>query len=499
MEIKDYRLTRLKHLTEKELPESFLILGKATKFKSQAFLKQLPESLRAGFQLAMKRKKEAIKASERLLVCPQTEKAPDAVICALPDQATTFEMLEFARNRLKAVVHPKLKTLAIVVLEPKLEAEILEYFGAALAARVFLLPAYGKKKEKQKAYALKSVHLFTSKKNLKAWEYGYQTGEGANIVRELGMLPPNILNTKGYGEEIRKRCRKYKLSVKFYDRQQLKKMKAGAFLAVGQANPKDHSGIYEITYNPSRAKNKKPLALVGKGLCYDTGGYDIKTGGGMATMKGDMQGSAVALATIICASALKLPLRIKAYLAITENHVSPEAYKADEIVYAMNGKSIEVVNTDAEGRMALADTLCLASKAKSDLIMDFATLTGMAVYSIGTRYGAGFTNQDKLHSKIVAAGKESGERVWTFPLDKDYGKGLESDVADTLQCSRGKGIDHILAAFFLNQFVDEKIPWVHLDLSAAENAGGLAHVDSLYTGYGVRFSLEFLKKYYRIS
>lgn len=218
----------------------------------------------------------------------------------------------------------------------------------------------------------------------------------------------------------------------------------------------------------------------------------------MLTMKGDMMGSAVALANMLVAADLKLPLKMKAFLGVTENHISPKAYKADEVVTAMNGVSIEVINTDAEGRMVLADVLCLASRAKPELIMDYATLTGAATVALGQSFSAGFTNRENFHSKIVEAGKASGERVWTFPLEKDFGKALESQVADIIQCIKGRGPDHILAAYFLKEFVDKEIDWVHIDLAASDKDGGLAHVDTVFTGFGVRWSLEFLKAKYRL-
>jgi leucyl aminopeptidase len=318
-------------------------------------------------------------------------------------------------------------------------------------------------------------------------------------VRFLGTMPPNELDTVEYGAIIKALSAKYHFQFKFHSNKDLKKMGAGAFTAVDQGNPDSQGGIFEITYSPKAAKNKNVLALVGKGLCYDTGGHDIKTGGNMLTMKGDMQGSAVALSTLVVAAELKIPLKMKAFLAVTENHISPKAYKADDVVIALNGTSIEVINTDAEGRMVLADALCLASRAKPEMILDFATLTGAATIALGHNFSAGFTNRDELHTKIIDAGRESGERVWTFPLDKDYGKPLESHTADIIQCIKGRGPDHIYAAYFLKEFVGKDIPWVHIDLSASDKDGGLAHVDSVFTGFGVRWTLQFLKNKYKIS
>jgi leucyl aminopeptidase len=187
-----------------------------------------------------------------------------------------------------------------------------------------------------------------------------------------------------------------------------------------------------------------------------------------------------------------LPYKMKTYLGITENHISPKAYKPDEVVTALNGTSIEVVNTDAEGRMVLADTLTLASRDKPDCLVDFATLTGSAVRAIGTKYSCGFTNRDRFHEVIKEAGVKSGERIWTFPIDSSFAEALKSKIADTLQLVKGAP-DHIMAACFLSKFVEEGTPWVHIDLSAAENGDGLAHVESMFTGFGVRWALEFIK------
>ncbi|MBI3542692.1 MAG: leucyl aminopeptidase family protein, partial [Deltaproteobacteria bacterium] len=367
-------------------------------------------------------------------------------------------------------------------------------FGSALAARVFLMPIYGKRKDKQKAFRLETVMLVSgNKKALAALERGAILGDGTNLARELATIPPNHLHPSGYATRIAALCKEHGLKHKFHSNKELKKMGAGAFTAVDQGNPESDGGVHEITYSPSGAKGKA-VALVGKGLCFDTGGYDVKINGSMHTMKGDMQGSAVALAGIVTAARLKLKRPMKAWLGVTENHISPRAYKSDEVVTALNGTTIEVINTDAEGRMVLADVLTLASREKPELVVDFATLTGAAVRALGTKFSAGFTNVKKLHAPIVAAGVESGERVWTFPLDPTYFKALESKVADTLQCTKGGGPDHIWASCFLSKFVEKGVSWVHIDLAASENDDGLAHVDSMFTGFGVRWLHTFLDR-----
>jgi leucyl aminopeptidase len=272
-------------------------------------------------------------------------------------------------------------------------------------------------------------------------------------------------------------------------------MGAGAFTAVDQADPESHGGIHELTYEPRASGGaSSTIALVGKGLCFDTGGYNVKTENHMMTMKGDMQGSAVALSTLIGAKELGLRVRLKAWLAVTENHISPRGFKPDEVVTALNGTTIEIVNTDAEGRMVLADTLTLATRDKPQLCIDFATLTGAAVRAVGNRVGVVFASDESWHEPIVRVGHASGERLWPFPLFDDYEKLLESKVADTLQCVARGSPDHIVAAIFLKKFVEPKVHWIHVDLSASENDAGLGAADGPFTGFGVQWALDFIRE-----
>jgi leucyl aminopeptidase len=234
------------------------------------------------------------------------------------------------------------------------------------------------------------------------------------------------------------------------------------------------------------------VALVGKGILFDTGGTNLKPHRYMLDMHTDMAGSAVALATMIALAELKAPLNVEAWLAISENNIGPVAYRPQEVVRAANGTTIQVIHTDAEGRMVLADTLALASRARPKLIMDFATLTGACIGALTERYSGVFSNRATLHEALRSAGADSGERVWPFPLDEDFDSDIESKVADVKQCAiEGKG-DHILATRFLQRFVPTTIPWVHVDLAAATRSGGLAHVPTEITGFGVRVALQFL-------
>ena len=317
--------------------------------------------------------------------------------------------------------------------------------------------------------------------------------DATNLVRFLSVQAGNDLNPKSYVSFCEDLAKKEKLSFKHHTIKDLKSWGAGAFLAVAQGSDHTDGGIVEISYEPKAAKRK--IALVGKGITFDTGGVNVKTGSYMFGMNGDMAGSALALSLVRLASRLKWDFEVRAYLAITDNAIGSRAFRPNDVVTTLSGKTIEVVHTDAEGRMILSDTLTYASRKKPDLVMDFATLTGSCVRAIGTNYSGVFTNRRKLNSTLIKAGEKSGERCWPFPIDKDYGDCLKSDIADTKQCRLTGGPDHIEAAVFLQKFLEKKVAWVHVDLSAIEHEGGLGAAPTTQTGFGVRFTSRFLRDY----
>jgi len=263
-------------------------------------------------------------------------------------------------------------------------------------------------------------------------------------------------------------------------------------LAVCQGSPVPDAGIVHLRYEPKPRSSKPAVALVGKGICFDTGGTNLKPSKNMYGMHEDMEGSAVALGTLLALSRLQADFPVDCWLALAQNHIGPNAYKQNDVVTASNGVSIEIMHTDAEGRMVLADTLALASKEKPALIIDYATLTGSCVHALGTRYSGAFTNRNELMPVITLAGQASGERMWPFPNDADYDADLDSTIADIKQCSLESGPDHIQAARFLDRFVDKDVPWIHIDLASGNHKGGLAHIPTDITAVGVRFTLNLL-------
>jgi leucyl aminopeptidase len=211
-------------------------------------------------------------------------------------------------------------------------------------------------------------------------------------------------------------------------------------------------------------------------------------------MHEDMNGSAVSLGILLAASEARLPIRIDCWLALAQNHISPKAYKQNDVVTALNGTTIEIIHTDAEGRMVLADTLTLASRGKPDLMIDFATLTGSMAVALGDRYSGVLGNNPELLCKAVDAGKAAGERVCAFPFDADYEEDLDSKIADIKQCTLDSEADHVLAARFLSKFIEGDVPWLHVDLSSSNRKGGLGAVASDVNGFGVGFGTQLLRE-----
>ncbi|MBP7954002.1 MAG: leucyl aminopeptidase family protein [Nitrosomonas sp.] len=317
--------------------------------------------------------------------------------------------------------------------------------------------------------------------------------EGNLLARGLTMLPANELTPKTYREQIKKLAENEGWKYQEFDFDTLKQMGAGAFIAVAQGShdPKEASIIHlQNTFKQNQPQ--KQVAIVGKGICFDTGGLNLKSARYMQGMHEDMNGSAVALGILLAATRAEIPVQIDCWLAIAQNHLSPGAYKQNDIISSLNKLSIEIVHTDAEGRLVLADTLNLAANLKPDLIIDFATLTGSMISAVGSRYSGIFSNREDLAQKAIAAGEVSGERVCWFPMDADYDEDLESEVADIKQCTLDSNVDHILAARFLNRFVNDT-PWLHMDLSACNHKGGLGAVDSYITGFGVNWGIQFFR------
>ena len=435
-----------------------------------------------------------------------TDLSKAAVVADLPNGAvaswvvldaglSAFKRHTLLRKAIKPLLDEKPKTLAIAVFGTeevrKQSAEDAFYVASVNAAELPERKGVEAQKE-AKPQLLEAVMI-----------YGWQEVDGFSeiqalitgnvLTRTFTMTPPNELNPAQYRAKIAELAKLHSWQHQEFDMQKLAKMGAGAFVAVGQGSDPQDAAIVHLTYSPKDAK--KHIALVGKGICFDTGGHNLKPAKYMSGMHEDMNGSAVALGVLLAATKAKLPIKIDCWLAIAQNHIGPLAYKQNDVVTALNGTTIEIVHTDAEGRMVLADTLTLASREKPDWMVDFATLTGSMVSALGDRYSGVLGNKPELLCKAVGVGAAVGERVCAFPFDDDYDEDLESSIADVKQCTLEGGADHVHATRFLAKFIENDTPWLHVDLSSYNRKGGLGAVASDVNGFGVALTFELLKQY----
>ncbi len=456
----------------------------------------IPERARAEVWKQLPRgeklRKLAAKAAGPLPVCVtriDNARQTYLAIGRVKADASSFELLTAARKMVSDASNHASGSLAVAALgfgdeSPRIEDALVAGGLAAMKP----MPDF---KTKPVPVRFRSLRLMAAHEK-RPMERLLAEAAGNHLARWLTALPPNLLDARSYRDLVKELATTHGWQYKAYSTRELEKLGAGAFLAVAQGNEDDSATIVRLRYRPRKGGGSAPVALVGKGIIFDTGGTNLKPFESMLDMHGDMQGSAVALGTLLALSQLEVPMAVDCWLALTENRTGPRAYKSQDLVTALNGKTIQTIHTDAEGRMVLADTLTLASREEPSLIVDYATLTGACVNAVTARYSGVFTNRPDWHPRLKRTGAESGERVWPFPIGDEFLEELKSPVADLMQCSiKGSG-DHILAASFLAEFVGENIPWVHIDLAASDREGGLAHIPSRVTGFGVRYTLALL-------
>ena len=319
--------------------------------------------------------------------------------------------------------------------------------------------------------------------------------EGIFLTRDLVSEPGNILHPDEYAKRISK-LRKLGLKVTIYDQKRLKKLGFNALLGVGQGSIR---GSYMATIEWKGNKNKsKPLAFVGKGVCFDTGGISLKPAKFMEDMTYDMAGSATVVGLMKTLALRKSKINAVGVVGLVENMPGSNAQRPGDIVKSYSGQTIEVLNTDAEGRLVLADALTYTEKKfKPRLIVDLATLTGAIIVALGSEYAGLWSNNDKLSKQLFDAGEEVEEKVWKMPLHENYNKLMNSKNADMQNINYVGGAGSTTAAQFLQRFIINKTPWAHLDIAGmafskyagALNSGGA-------TGYGVRLLNKFIEKNY---
>ena len=367
------------------------------------------------------------------------------------------------------------------------------YFLHGLKLKSYEFNIYKSKKDKR----LISINVIGNKNKISAQnQLRFKAlEEGTFFARDLVSEPGNILHPDEYAKRLSS-LKKYGLKINIYDEKKLKKLGMNALLGVGQGSIR---GTYLVTMEWNGLKdNSKPLAFVGKGVCFDTGGISLKPAKYMEDMTYDMAGSATVVGLMKNLALRKAKINAVGVVGLVENMPGGNAQRPGDIVKSFSGKTIEILNTDAEGRLVLADALTFTEKKfKPKFIVDLATLTGAIIVSLGSEYAGLFSNDDKLSKQLLDVGEKVDEKLWRMPLHKNFDKLIESKNADMQNINYVGGAGSTTAAQFLKRFILNNTPWAHLDIAgmAFSKYGGALNSGGA-TGYGVRLLNQLIEEYY---
>ncbi len=320
--------------------------------------------------------------------------------------------------------------------------------------------------------------------------------DGIFLARDLVNEPPNILYPAEFARRAKAQLGKLGVKIEILGEAEMKKQGFGALLGVGQGSEKE-SQLVVMQWNGGK-KNARPFALVGKGVCFDSGGLSIKVGAGMQGMKGDMAGAATVTGTMLALATRKAKVNVVGVIGLVENMPDGTSFRPDDVLTSLSGQTIEVLNTDAEGRLVLADALTYTQRRfKPRAVIDLATLTGAIVQTLGYEHAGIFSNDDQLVSRVQAVGRYTGERVWQLPLDPFYDKMIRSKIADMKNIG-GANSGAITAAQFLLRFIEKHTVWAHLDIAgvAWQDGEQKPTIPSWGTGWGVRLLNRLMKEHY---
>lgn len=329
----------------------------------------------------------------------------------------------------------------------------------------------------------------------KAWQGLSAVADGVLFARDLVNEPPNILYPAEFARRV-KALSKLGLKVEILGEADMKKQGFGALLGVGQGSERE-SQLVIMQWNGARKKGA-PVAFVGKGVCFDTGGLSLKPSAAMMGMKGDMGGAAAVTGTMMALATRKAKVNAVGVIGLVENMPDGGAIRPDDVLTSLSGQTIEVLNTDAEGRLVLADALTYTQRRfKPEFVIDLATLTGAIVQALGFEHAGVFSNNDRLVNRLREAGRVTGERVWQLPLDPAYDKMIRSKIADMKNIG-GANSGSITAAQFLKRFIEEGTDWAHLDIAgvAWQDGEQKPMIPSWGTGWGVKLLDQLVREHY---
>lgn len=391
------------------------------------------------------------------------------------------------------------KQAAVAVDEPAKSKLKAEEFAAQMAAGAHLasyrFDRYRTRQKENDKPSLTGITFMCAKPAAARGQYAslQHVVQGVFAARDLVNEPANTLHPAEFAKRA-KLLTRLGVKVEILGKAQMSKLGMGAMLAVGQGSARE-SQLVVLHWQGAPKSKKPPVALVGKGVCFDSGGISLKPGAGMGDMKGDMGGAAAVYGALMALAGRRARANVIGVLGCVENMPGPEAQRPGDIITSMSGQTIEVLNTDAEGRLVLADCMSYVQrKFNPCAVIDLATLTGAITIALGDCHAGLFSNNDRLAENISAAGKTAGETVWRMPMGSHYDNKLKSKFADMQNISNSPGAGSITAAQFLQRFVEKETPWAHLDIAGV--AWSAEAKPSWATGYGVRLLNRLIADHY---
>ncbi|RME61321.1 MAG: leucyl aminopeptidase [Candidatus Dadabacteria bacterium] len=479
-------------LNEKEVKS-----GKSSNNRLNKYLSEIAQSfnLKSSLSLFKKNLLEGKWGQKLFLATPQLSQCKGVYFVVweeVKDELERAERLREIGGWIAALAKNKnFKNLALIGGEfDPAGTDVLEGIVEGVGLASYSFDKYKSSKDK---FRLQGIQVISSRKvRTELVSELKSVLEAVAFCRNLVNTVPKECTPRYIVNQCRQIAREEKLSFRVWDKERLRKIKAGLLLAVS-AGSSEPPYLVSMSYKPRGAK--KVLALVGKGVTFDSGGYNLKPTGSMETMKCDMSGAAAVISLMKIVRKLSPKVEVRAYVPLTENLVNGSAVKPGDVIKGIGGKSVEILNTDAEGRLILADAIALACKEGCDYMIDLATLTGSCVVALGTQCAGLFSNDERLSSQIKSAALSSAEKVWAMPLFSRYRKQLESKIADLKNIGTRWG-GSITAALFLKEFVKDSVKWAHLDIAgpAFYESAANSYLAAGATGFGVRTLAKVVKK-----
>jgi leucyl aminopeptidase len=375
------------------------------------------------------------------------------------------------------------------------DADTAARLAFAASARGWRYDVYRTKLGRKQKPTLEEIVIVGAGEGGAAWDRATALLDGLAFTRELVTEPANIIYPESFVERARKRLEPLGVEIRVLDEKEMAELGMGALLGVGQGSPRPPR-LLVMRWNGGGQANGsggKPVVLVGKGITFDTGGISIKPAAGMEAMKWDMGGAGAVTGAMVALASRKAKANVVGICALAENMPDGNAQRPGDVVTSMSGQTIEVINTDAEGRLVLADAVTWAQREfQPEVLVDLATLTGAMIISLGHEFGGLFSNDDGLAAQLDAAGKATGDRLWRMPLTEAFDKLIESPIADMKNVGPREG-GSITAAAFIQRFIESGVKWAHLDIAGTVWSEKAAHLyDKGATGFGVALLDRFV-------